>query len=230
MSTMRGNSRLLFLALIAAVIVCAVFFIILFNTDKTDLDTVPDQATTTETGDEDADQIEWVTYTNEEYGFVIEHPNNWEVSAYPDDPDSPKFNFYPEGTDTSGLPFTHHSENVTHVSVFPHGIPTEGFLGETAETEVDFDVTVAGERDYTLTDGTHFATIAFMPEGGPGWTESGFIFAHVAVENGDTTCVPIDETLPCDPLSNGTIVRSGEIDEEARAVTVRILESFEFTE
>lgn len=234
MSKKRGNSRFLFLAAIGAVIACVVFFILLLNLDREtarELDDAGDvSAPTADEGEEKP--AEWITYTNEEYGFSIDMPGDWKVSENFDEQGSPKFNFYPADTETGLLPFTHHSEQVSHVSVYPHGIPTEGFFGETAPTDVDFAIPVEQERDYVLDSGEHFATLAFSPFGGSNWTASGFLFAHVALEDVAVTCMRGGEEIAaelCDPLVGDTIVRSGTLPPGVRETEVRMLESFIFT-
>lgn len=179
-------------------------------------------------------ETEWVTYTNETFDFSIDHPHDWTVREFPDEePGSPKFNIFPESTDTAGLPFTHHSESVTHVSVYPEGIPTEGFFGEATASNVEFAVPVERARDYVLADGARFATFAGLPDGGENWTPAGFIFAHVRVAGVETACLRGDEEIAaeiCDPLTGDTLVRRGAVDAELRETEVRMLESFRFTE
>lgn len=222
----KGNSKVLFLVAVLAVVICAVFFILLLDVRDKGEEPVPEN--TVEPTEEVASD-EWVTYTNEEYGFSIEHPADWVVAEFPDDEISPKFNIYvPETVEADDLPLTHHSEGATHVSIFPQGVPTEGFLGSATESTVDFAPEVEQARDYMTADGTRFATIAFMPEGGPNWQPWGFVFAHVTLENATQTCEPIDPDMPCDPLTNGTIVRTGSVNEAYRDATVRMLESFRF--
>ncbi|MEX0918129.1 MAG: hypothetical protein WDZ93_03160 [Candidatus Paceibacterota bacterium] len=220
-----GNTGILFLAAIGALIISVLFIVLLLNvTDETKegFDTMDATETTT-----------WVTYENETYNFSLEHPSDWRINVSEDEPGTPKINVYPPETDTSTLPFTHHSEEVTHVSVFPHGIPTEGFFGEATESSVDLSVPVERASDFVLDDGIPFATIAFLNTDTNAWTESGFLFAHVRVADQKVICMREGEELPanaCDPLMGDTLVRSGSIDSARRAATVRILESFTFTE
>lgn len=232
----KGNSRTMFIAGIGVVIVAGIFVIVLLNPNQADRE-VPtiqnDDFDTNEIIDEEPEEVAWIPYENEEYGFKIEHPEDWIIGEFPDDMISPKFNIYKKGTDTSGLPFTHHSEAVTHVSIFPEGIPTEGFFGESVETNVDFTVSVENARDFVLTDNIRFATIANMPEGSVKWMPSGFVFAHTRVENMEVTCLRGGESIAadiCDPLMGDTVVRSGQINAEDRAIQQQILETLEFTD
>lgn len=231
----KGNSRILFIAAIGTVIIAVIFIIILLNPQK-ELD-VPIAEDETEENDiveeEEPEAAEWVTYENEEYAFTIEHPEDWIVREFTDE-FTPMFNIYKEGTDTSGLPFTHHSEAVSHVSLYPEGIPTEGFFGESVETIVDFRVPVENPRDYVLADNTRFATMANISEGAAtNWSPAGFVFAHTRVGNMEIECLRSGEPIAseiCDPLMGDAIVRSGIISAEDRSIQVRILESLQFTQ
>ena len=226
----RGSSKVLFLALVGAVIVCVAFFIILFRVD--DGSSVVEEGNDTEAINEDEIASEWITYTNDVYGFSIEHPANWDVTVTERDAFSTMINIYPPGSDTDLLPYTHHSDTVTHVSIYPKGIPTEGFFGESRESEVDFAVSYDRATDYLLENGTPFATIAFLAADRENWTQWGFLFAHIAPDNLVTTCFRGEEELgpyECDPLMGDTLIRTGTVSSELRATEERILESFRFT-
>lgn len=230
---MNGNTRIIFLILIGACVASSIFFIILFN-DAGDKEQSPQSASQTETEktmSRENDPIEWNTYTNEMYGFSIKYPSTWVVSAFPEDTIAPTFNFYPKGSITSQLPLTHHSDTEIHVSVFPHGVPTEGFFGEAIDTNVTFSVTTESARDYVLSDNTRFATIAFIGARGPNWTPSGFVFAHVPIKAEMIRCVRMDEEVPasnCDPLMGDVLIRDGEVDQELRQIEEQMLASFRF--
>lgn len=234
MPFIQGNSRVLFLVVTGLVIVGAVLYILYGTSQDTAVKPTATSTSSEQTPDATDDvSVTWRTYTNETFGFSIEYPSNWRFAEFPDDAIAPTFNFYPAGTDTSKLPFTHHSESVTHVSVFPQGIPTEGFFGETAETEVDFQVSTNNARNFVLADGTPFATMAVVSNGAAGWTDWAFLFAHVVVDEMAVTCMrggaEVTDDL-CDPLAGDTLVRSGKIDAAHRAIEKRMLESFRFTE
>lgn len=226
----QGSAKLIAIAAIAVAAAALLFLFFLQDEQPRETDDAPVAAADDEENEVDAG---WTTYVNEAYGFAIDHPSDWTVREFPDHPDAPTFNFFPPETDTAGLPFTHHSEAVTHVSIFPQGVPTEGFFGETTATNVSFGVRTERARDYTLGDGTRFATFAGLPDGNDQWSPAGFIFAHVVSEDAEVVCmragVAISEEI-CDPLAGDTLVRRGSVRADQRAVTVRMLESFRFTE
>ncbi len=176
---------------------------------------------------------DWVTYTNEQFGFSVRHPREWEVFEAEADPITPKFNIYKPGSETSELPYTHHSPDATHVSIFPQGIPTEGVFGEWQDSTVDFTVPVGDARDYTLSDDTVWATYARVTNAPEPWNESGFLFARVAIKDQTSDCLRDDEHISpeaCDPLTGDQLIHHGSIDEDDRAIQEAILASFTFTE
>lgn len=175
----------------------------------------------------------WSTYTNEQFGFSLMYPPEWQVYEAPNDPIAPKFNIYKPGSDEQTLPLTHHSPNVTHVSVFPKGIPTEGIFGESETSTVSFSVPTNQARDYLLSDGTHWSTFAGIDTTHPKWNDSGFIFARTNIQDEETTCfrdTEFQEPEQCDPLTGDRIIRHGTINAMDRAIQEAILSSFTIEE
>lgn len=220
---------ILALALVAIVAACGIFFFFLTRTNEPNK--TPDVPT--ETVDASPGEVDWRTYTSDTYGFSIEYPAHWRVSVA-DEAREPKINFYPPGSDTTKLPYTHHTEGVSHVSIFPKGIATEGFFGQAQESTVGFGVPVERASDFVLKDGTPFATLAFLNgEGHTGWGAAGFLFANTEIVDGTTTCMRGDTTIAiaaCDPLTGDMLVRTGNVTESIRDIEVHMLESFRFTE
>jgi hypothetical protein len=185
---------------------------------------------------ENADQVDisdWSTYRNEEYGFSLRYPGNWEVFEGDDDPVAVRFNIYDPITGEGLPPYDHHSQDVAHVSVFPQGVPTEGISGDSTSSNVSFGVEVRNDHDYLLADGSRFATQANFPSRPSSWNDSGFIFANTPVENLEVECLREGEKIPeneCNPLMGDGLIRYGEIDEEMRTIQKAILESFDFIE
>lgn len=176
----------------------------------------------------DVDTSNWSTYKNGDFGFSIKHPSNWEITET-NHPTGPMINIYPPNETGAELPFTHHSA-VTHVSIFPQGVPTEGVSGEQKETTVDFQVDVNKARDYTLSDGEVFATYANLGTIADGWNDSGFIFSNVTISNLETECFRDGEPVSdeqCDVLTGDMLVRHGTVNSEVRAIQKAMLESFE---
>lgn len=179
------------------------------------------------------DSSNWETYTNRHYGFTLRYPPDWVVNESPADPDAPVYNIYKPGSDRLKLPFDHHTEGVTHVSVYPKGIPTEGVFGRSEKSGVRFSETVNNKRDYILEDGTAWATIAHFTNFPATWSGAGFIFASVDIKDLEAECLRDGGRITndeCEPLFGDMVVRSGKIDEYERQIIVSILESFRFLE
>src|SRR3989344_4494329 len=83
----------------------------------------------------EVDTDAWSTYRNDVYGFEITYPSDWQIAEFPDDPAAPTFNIFPESV-TEKPPFIHH-DDVTQVSIFPQGVPTEGIFGENVPSDVE---------------------------------------------------------------------------------------------
>lgn len=218
------------LAIVAALIVLAGILIATLPGDQNGM-TDGENGTTTPNMNGEIDTSTWETYTNEGFGFSIRHPESWQVHEAPEDPIEPKFNIYKPPAQAE-LPYTHHTQGATHVSVFPHGIPTEGVFGESRESTVDFGAGAQQARDFILADGTVWATFANFPNASTDWNESGFVFAAVEVGNLETECRRDGEIIPeeqCDPLaSDDQIIRRGSVSEEDRRIQELMLESLEF--
>lgn len=175
-------------------------------------------------------QSEWVTYQNEQYGFELMHPADWTVHV--SEEFEPRINIYKADVSTEP-PFIHHSDAV-HVSVFPHGVPTEGVFGATGTSTVNFKESVNNASDYLLANGDRWATFVTFQNPPESWEAWGFIWARARIENFKEICmvgsneVPMDSCPLLDSPQNARIVREGNVNEEERAVEVRIMESFRF--
>lgn len=183
---------------------------------------------------------EWQIYKSHAFNFEIAVPPNWIVVEFPNDEIAPRVNIYPEHYKQSltyeknGIehtePITHHSE-VPNVSIFPHGVPTEGFFGDTDRSDVTFSEEVFYAHDFILKDGTHFATFALFSHVPNGWGEAGFVWARASVGRWHAECfrgeLKIKDTQ-CDPLAGDSVVHSGRLKEKERDMEKTILASFKF--
>lgn len=177
-------------------------------------------------------ETEWKTYRNEQFGFALEYPSTWQVEQFPNHTLGPIINIYkPDQVGGESPPFTHFSE-ITHVSVYPQGIPTQGLTGQTRPSTLTFQEEITNADDFLLKNGTPFATAANFANPPSSWNESGFIFAHLVIENLEISCLRNGTEIPtveCNVLAGeDVLVRSGSISEEDRAVEERILRSFAF--
>lgn len=174
----------------------------------------------------------WQEYRSEEFGFTIRYPQNWQVTAFSDDPLAPGINIYPATVDEQP-PFTHHSA-VTQVSIFPHGIGTEGVFGEQHETNTYSIPHAQTVREFTLVGGTPWAVMASdFSELPPSWQEWGFVWAAAEIEGVVMECVRDNSIIPledCSPPATGTLVRRGTVDRATWQTITAILESFAFVD
>ncbi len=171
----------------------------------------------------------WRTYENTDFDFTLEYPPGWIVATGTIGL-VPAVSVYPAADATGTPPFSQHSD-ATHVSVYPEGIPTEGVFGETQQSDVIVPVPGASQKDLVLDSGRPWATIATFDKHPGSWTDAGFVFAAVTIEDATTSCkrgttVVTDGT--CDPLTGDTLVRSGYVDPVLRSAEEEILRSFHF--
>jgi hypothetical protein len=174
----------------------------------------------------------WDVYQHEQFNFEVRVPPGWEVREYPDHLLAPVFNIVPEDAPDEG-PLDHFTER-THVSIYPTGMPTEGLAGESVPSALTFREDVRSAEDYILTDGRPWATVATFNQYPPSWSQSGFVFSHVVIEDMEVRCLREGEEVSvgvCDPLGMGdTVVRSGRIDTRMRATQEAILSTFGFVD
>jgi hypothetical protein len=188
--------------------------------------------------DSDKSQIDtsdWKTFESEEYGFSLKYPSDWNMEAAPNNEIAPKFNFYikPSGVPVDA-PFNHHA-NISNVSVFPEGIPTEGLLGESQPLIPGYKVNFKNtSKTYVLEDGTFFASYIQLQSTPDSWNESGFVWNRLRVENLEEKCLREGEVVTDDQCQvlggDDRIVRSGSVNEKLWRVQQAVINSIEFTE
>ncbi|MBI2109237.1 MAG: hypothetical protein HYT93_03625 [Parcubacteria group bacterium] len=172
---------------------------------------------------------EWQTYTSRAFNFEITVPPNWTIIEFPNDEIAPRVNIYLEKLKPIH-PVTHHSD-IPNVSIFPRGVPTEGFFGEFVDSDISFSEEIRVAHDFVLKDGSRFATFASFTNVPESWNESGFVWSKIKVRGFNTSCFRGELKLQdaeCDPLTGDMIIYSGRIKEEERDIEKRILSSFQF--
>jgi hypothetical protein len=170
----------------------------------------------------------WKTYRNEAFQFEIKYPPEWEMAAFPDSDIAPVFNFYKPPTSVQP-PFTHH-HTVVQVSVFPHGLPTEGVFGMSTPTVLALSPGWRG-NDFLLDDSSVWASMIAFEDVPDSWNEAGFLWMRADVANLEIKCLRNGREIPeqeCDPMFGDEIVREGIVDEETRAIEEAILSTFMF--
>lgn len=188
-----------------------------------------------ENGNEGIDTADWETFNNDEYGFSLEYPaDDWNMETDISSPSSPKYNFYmkPAGVPVD-LPLDHFAD-ITNVSVFPEGIPTEGVFGQTEDFDLDTNFEVTNDsRIFVLEDGAPFAAFIKPTDPPQSWGDAGFIWLRARINNLETRCERDGEVISaeeCDPLiEDDEIIRNGTVNENDWNTGVAILESITFT-
>ena len=174
---------------------------------------------------------EWQKYRNETLGIGLQYPTNWKVFEG-DLFGTPIVNIYKK-SEIKIPPFTHHSE-VTQVSFFPNGVPTEGVWGEVATSAVLVNEDISQAIDFILEDKKPWATFLSFVSPPKSWQPYGFVWAEVSIDNLAMRCVLDDgreasqeECLEI-PSPAGDLVRVGNIDDVDRETELRIISSLKF--
>lgn len=190
-----------------------------------------EQATTTaETPEIPDPRAGWNTYLNDAHEFSLMYPPGW-IVATGTVLGVPVVTVYdaaqPVGTSTFGI-----HELPVRVSFYPEGLPTGGKGEQKERSRTIITVPEASALDYVLGSGTPWATAVTFGKRPASWSESGFAFARVAIEEeelaymrGDTGISP-DEF---DPFSGDTLVTYGYVDSAQWNTVSEVLRSFMFT-
>ena len=182
------------------------------------------------------DTSNWQVFTNEEFKFSINYPPGWSVAEDSMRPFSPMFSFYlPDSQENSEEltgPFDHHQTGVTHVSVYPLGIPTEGLFGQTAELSVDWSERFSEDSFlFVLEDGTPFAAYLRFNKHPRSWEEWGFVWLRLEINDEEIIYMENGEEVePRDPMGEPDIeiIRRGSVNEDLWPVLKLIAESINF--
>jgi|GEM_PF-2184910 hypothetical protein len=170
-------------------------------------------------------------YMNDTYNFSVTLPEGWQVHEGTIGT-VPAFNFYPGDKETLNKSYTHF-DNVTHVSVYPQGIPTEGLFAQTRPLDVKFQIQTAEKSHaYLLGNAEIFARYVVFSSPPSTWNQSGFLWTHTKVENQGSSCLQGGQYVEgsfCDPLLGDEIVVTGEVRTVYDADMQSIIESFIFT-
>ncbi len=170
-------------------------------------------------------------FSNDKFDFSLRYPaEDWNMYQKETDME-PKFNFYLKPQDPPLTPLS----NLSHVSVYPKGILTEGLFGETKDLDFDVGIEVSEEsKVYILEDGTPFAAL-IKPEASPlSWNESGFIWMRLKIEDLEEKCFRDGEEITKEEcgslLEDDLIARTGTVDKELWETQKEVVESIEFEE
>lgn len=176
----------------------------------------------------------WTPLQVQGFDFQLRYPEQeWSVAVDTSFSMSPKFNIYMQPAGASlDLPLDHFA-NVSHFSLFPRGIPTEGLFGKTRPFRLKAPFPISGEsRLYLLEDGTPFAGMVKPARPPERWTDAGFVWMRVRTEDMEVRCIRDGREISreeCDPLVAGDrIARTGTVDERTWETELAMLETLRF--
>jgi hypothetical protein len=223
----RGSSWTPVVIIILLLVVAGLAFL-LSNQTKNQ---TPEKATATSS---DTIPRAWNIYENRRFGFRIRYPTEgWTISKSPNHELTPRFSIHKDKKDTELLeePLDHHATG-TYVGIYPHGIPTEGVMGEYGTTtKIDFDPQVKAVKSYTLADESVWGTYAQFHDAPSVWESHGFVWGQAAIQNRNTYCTKNGQQVPartCDVMLGDTLIREGDLNSRDQATVAKILASFTF--
>jgi hypothetical protein len=179
----------------------------------------------------------WQTVTSTRYNITVSYPPHWQVSTTSPDTGgiAPVLSVHPaEQTADLSAPY-YHFDNATHVSIYPHGIPTGALLAPRVSAQAVTGPDFTDARALLMGSSTAFAYEAVAPMYPAQWKPWGFLFARVYIADMAITCrVPSasdHRVAPqCPPfLENRDVHRAGDLDFDTRRTVVRVMQSITFT-
>jgi hypothetical protein len=173
------------------------------------------------------------TYTNETYGFSLNHPSDWTVT---EDRLIP-FIAVHKKVDPAGTTYGLHG-NATQVVIYPKGLGTEPPQSQTNQTSISFLDATTTLTDFFLKDGSLWAEFVSIKNGGTakGWSKEAFLWAGLAVKDPQVVCVLKDGIeKPADSCDMGVefngakYIKTGTTNQQDGPVLEAILRSLSFT-
>ncbi len=179
----------------------------------------------------DISDVVWLTYKNQRFGFSIDYPSTWQVAEFPDNEVVPTFNFYkPESTLGENPPYLNLS-SVTHVSVYPRGVPVDESTGLTEQSKSMLGVPASQMVDFVLQNGSVWATKAVPTAAPPSWNRRGFVWSRLSVADFAMKCMLEEQSVEasfCKQNGQGHMVYTGIVDARDQAIVSKALSSFRF--
>ena len=173
---------------------------------------------------------DWLIYESNELGIYFEYPPDWSVSET--DSPVPAVHILPSDISTEGVDNITHHTDITNVSVFPLGYPSESVLGQSRYSSKDYFPKRKEETvDFYLVNGDVWGTminLEFIPKG---WNTNGFIWSRTAISDHKTLCFDGEKEVPktnCDPFMGDVIKHEGFINSSERLIQEEILRSINF--
>jgi hypothetical protein len=176
----------------------------------------------------------WRSYSDEVYGFSVEFPQGWVVATGTLATGEPVISiFQAVSTSSESLVSVYGPEDVApHISVYPQGTAGEDFLDVRKGSAVIVEIPQASANDYVLQSGKPWATKAVFESVPKNWTENGYVFTRVVVEEEEIVYMRGDVQITesdFDVEVGDRFERVGFIDSNIRSLEEEVLRSFRFT-
>ncbi len=176
----------------------------------------------------------WNIYTNKKYEFEIKFPDHW--NYFEDFSDSiPIINFYPK-SHSKKPPFDNFSE-VSHISIFPNGLPIGGVVGdqldatESIENERILQESVRQVINFNLHDGSVWARMIQFSSTPKSWNDRGYVWIRYEITGYDEKCMRGEQEISahdCDFFGGDRIQRFGRINKGNEHLIEQIISSYKF--
>ena len=169
----------------------------------------------------------WETYTNQDLGFELKHPEDWNLETL-DLPYGEIIRVKKTEEDLDDDQLT----GATHLSIFPQGLPREGVFGNRSTSSLELSFETKQNQKFVLENGEAWAYQVSFARHPENWNQDNFIWASLRIDNLETKCFRGGEEISreeCDPLlTDDQTRRVGEVDSRDRQILEEMLESFEF--
>ncbi len=178
-------------------------------------------------------------FTSGEFGFSVKYPENWVQKTFQEGRHT-IINFLPADQENQAeLPVIVHAKpGISFVGIYPAGYEVDLPFGKSSrilsdEISVPFPVNLKQSRKFLLENGEpwgYYIVPARIPES---WSNYGFIFAQIAVNNPRIQCIDKEtgkevEMPECDPMKGDTVKRFGEVASGDKTRVRELLKKTEF--
>lgn len=176
---------------------------------------------------------DWETYTDKDNDFTLNYPENWSVERIT----PPYGDIIRIKKNKDASLEDDELTGITHVSIYPKGLPTEGVFGQTVTStriaSLNMKEDVLEKKFYVLESGIPWAGQVSFANAPDSWNGHGFIWGSANIKNLEIKCLRDGEVISedeCDPMTkDDQILRSGKVSEKDMNTIKEIVESFEFT-
>lgn len=207
--TLKKVEAFAYMAIAILVLVGAVLGFVIFYQESKEAERSVEEESQIENVEEDNSPY---LYKSDQYNFSVIVPDGWKVVEGTIG-NVPAINIFPENQTHNEM--YDHFMNVTHISFYPMGIPTEGVFAQTRPLDLSLQVKTNDQsRSYMLGNGDIFARYILFENSPESWEEHGFVWARIAVQNQEEQCssggefVPVDQ---CDVFFGDEIVVTGNV-------------------